>query len=127
MLKYVAYKNVLCYNRNIVKKEGGERMSILDSIKKSESLAEEMKKKAMEEVNLLLENNKKEITEKVDALYKAGEEKRKQIDANTQIVIANKKKEIDLNYQEKNQSIINIANERLKAVVDDVLKKVLQP
>lgn len=101
-------------------------MSILDSIKKSELAAEEMKKKATEEVNLLLENNREEIAKKVKALYAEAEAKRKQIDANTQIVIANKQKEIEELNKANNLALEKHAKDRMQAVVDDLMKKVMQ-
>ena len=101
-------------------------MSILDSIQKSELVAEEMKRKATEEVNLLLENNKKAITKKVEELYAEAENRRKQIDTNTGIVIANKKKEIEERNKADNLTLEKLAKDRFKAVVDDIMKKVMQ-
>ena len=101
-------------------------MSILNSIQDAERKAEEMKLKAMEDVNLLLENNKKIITEKVTALYDASSDKRRQIDANTEIVIGNKQKEIDRANYEFIDSLQKKASTNIEAVVDDIMKKVLQ-
>lgn len=101
-------------------------MSILDSIQEAENKAEKVKQQAMEDVSLLLEESKIETNKQVEALFAAAQDKRKQIDANTKIVIANKSKEISKTNRDNDLSLEELAKQNTNAVVDFILEKVVQ-